>query len=204
MPGTQIDEKHPQPDDTMHRQRSVAKQTCTHGGLHKIWFRNALRTDPMECRPEAWRRGRGAGARGGEAALWSPPASSLVGQWGPVVDGLSVSVRSRTSSRSTRGATEQVEGEGSACGMWARLGGSGRCGRTDGWVEYLRSQRVVLQNTQGTCHRWNGCASTKCGRASKGLQLLITEIFVLGPLKLTKLKLNILTNKLKLKNANQI
>jgi hypothetical protein len=53
-----------------------------------------------------------------------------------VVDDLSVSVRSRTSSRSMRGATEQAKGEESACGsgMWARLGGSGIGGRTDGWT----------------------------------------------------------------------
>jgi hypothetical protein len=73
------------------------------------------------------------GQRGGEAALWPPTASSLVGKGGPVVDGLTVSVRSRTSSGSMQGATEQTEGEESACGsvMWARLGGSGRGGRTD-------------------------------------------------------------------------
>jgi hypothetical protein len=75
-----------------------------------------------------------------------------------VVDGLSVSVRSSTSSGSTWGATEQADGEGSACGsgMWARLGGTAEVAeveeRMDGQrVEFLRSQRTILQNTQGTC-----------------------------------------------------
>jgi hypothetical protein len=88
-----------------------------------------------------------------------------------VVDGLSVSVRSRTSSGSTRERQSRQGERGVRVGVGCERGEAAvaeaeeRMDRQQ--FNFLRSQRVILQNTQGTCHCRNGCCSTKCGRASK-------------------------------------